>query len=106
VKKYRANLDWFEFEDFAFGMRSPLFARTRSHLDVLQHPLYVALKEMWLDLGEKQGQVAPSEPKEKHAKGRKPQGRGAANQGRDRAKKRDVAITNSSAGRRAPKSRG
>ncbi|HUP61076.1 MAG TPA: hypothetical protein VNA69_11715 [Thermoanaerobaculia bacterium] len=45
-KKYRANLNWFEFEHFAFGMRSPLFSRTRSHLDVLGHPLYLAWKEM------------------------------------------------------------
>ena len=77
-KKYRANIDWFEFEDFAFGMRSPLFARTRSHLDVLQHPLYVALKEMWLNLGERQGRIAPSKHKEKHAEGRKSQRRRSA----------------------------
>jgi len=103
-KKYRANVSWFEFEDFAFGMRSPLFARTRSHLDVLKHPLYVALKEMWLDLGEKQGLVA-SKQKEKHAERRKSQGRGSANRGRDSAKKRDVEATDSSTGRRVPKSR-
>ena len=101
-KRYRANVNWFEFEDFAFGMRSPLFARTRSHLDVLKHPLYVALKEMWLDLGEKQGLVASSKRKEKHVEGRKSQGRRSANQGRNSAKKRDVEATDSSARRRVP----
>jgi len=39
-------------------MRSPLFSKTRSHRDVLAHPLYVALKEMWLELGVKQGRVS------------------------------------------------
>jgi hypothetical protein len=58
AQRHRANDDWFEFESFAFGMHSPLFRRRRSHLDVLQHPLYVALKEMWIDLGRKQGFVA------------------------------------------------
>src|SRR5437763_15026717 len=70
-KKYRSNTNWFEFEDFAFGMRSPLFSRHRSHLDVLRHPLYLALKEMWLDLGVKQGLVSPSRPQEEHLARRK-----------------------------------
>src|SRR5437868_15122084 len=59
-KKYRSNANWFEFEDFAFGMKSPLFSSHRSHIDVLRHPLYLALKEMWLDLGVKQGLVSPT----------------------------------------------
>ena len=104
-KKYRANTNWFEFEDFAFGMRSPLFLRTRSHLDVLRHPLYLALKEMWLNLGEKQGLVAPSR-QEEHLARRKTQRSGTSAQERNHAKKRDVAVTHSSAHRRLPKSRG
>lgn len=52
------NTDWLQFEDFAFGSRSPLFARNRSQQDVLTHPLYTALKEMWLELGVKQGRIA------------------------------------------------
>ena len=59
--KFRQNADWFEFEDFAFGSRSPLFSATRSHKDVLNHPLYRELKDMWLQLGVSQGRVAPSE---------------------------------------------
>ena len=65
--KFEQNSDWFEFEDFAFGSRSPLYAKTRSHKDVLTHPLYVALKDMWLELGVRQGKV-------KDASGRKARG--------------------------------
>ena len=52
-KTFEENADWFEFEEFAFGSRSPLYSKTRSHKDVLTHPLYVALKDMWLELGGK-----------------------------------------------------
>jgi hypothetical protein len=55
--KFEQNSDWFEFEDFAFSSRSPLYSKTRSHKDVLTHPLYVALKDMWLELGVRQGKV-------------------------------------------------
>lgn len=56
--KFLENTDWLEFEEFAFGSRSPIFSRTRLHRDVVQHPLYIALKQMWLDLGVRQGRVA------------------------------------------------
>lgn len=56
--KYHDNVDWLEFEEYAFGSRSPLYSRNRSHRDVLQHPLYLALNEMWLDLGVRQGRIA------------------------------------------------
>jgi len=60
-EKYLHNADWFEFEDFVFGSRSPLFTKERSHQDILEHPLYIALKEMWLELGVRQGRVAANE---------------------------------------------
>jgi len=103
-KRYRRNMNWFEFEDFAFGMRSPLFSRTRSHLDVLEHPLYLALKEMWLNLGEKQGLVAPSRREDQLAR-RKTQRSGTPSQERNRAQKRNVAAAHSSAHGRLSKSR-
>lgn len=56
-RKFRDNVDWLEFEDFAFGVRSPLFGKARSQRDILTHPLYQALKEMWIDLGIRQGKV-------------------------------------------------
>lgn len=54
---FEQNVNWLEFEGFAFGMRSPLFAKTRSHKNILEHPLYVALTDMWLELGVRQGMV-------------------------------------------------
>ena len=56
-KLFAANTDWFEFEGFAFGMRSPVFAKTRSHKKVVESPLYIALRDMWLQLGVQQGMV-------------------------------------------------
>jgi hypothetical protein len=105
-KKYRSNANWFDFEDFAFGMRSPLFSRQRSHLDVLQHPLYLALKEMWLDLGVRQGLVSASKQQEEHGARRKAQRSRPAGQERNGAKKRDVETSHSSAHGRVSKSRG
>ncbi len=104
-KKYRSNTNWFEFEDFAFGMRSPLFSRQRSHLDVLRHPLYLALKDMWLDLGVRQGLVSASKHEEEHLARRKAAGGGASRQKRNRTKKRDLEAADSPANRRLPKSR-
>jgi hypothetical protein len=54
---FTRNVDWFEFEGFAFGMRSPLFAKNRSHKNILEDPLYRALTEMWIQLGIRQGRV-------------------------------------------------
>ena len=74
-KKFRANTYWLDFEDWAFSMRSPVFSRKRSHKDVLSNPLYLALTEMLLDLGEKQGEISPSK-KETQRAGRKTRGSG------------------------------
>jgi hypothetical protein len=107
VKKYRANADWLAFEEYAFGMRSPIYKRQRSHLDVLESPLYIALREMWLDLGVKQGMVAPGKQQEKrNAKRGRKAGSGKAAEKRHRAHTRDVASADSSAHQRLPKSRG
>lgn len=65
-KKFEQNADWFDFEDFAFGSRSPLYSRTRSHRDVLTHPLYIALKDMWLELGVRQGKVKDASGRKAH----------------------------------------
>jgi len=54
---FAENTDWFEFESFVFGMQSPVFAKTRSHRNILEHPLYRALTDMWLELGVRQGMV-------------------------------------------------
>ena len=57
-KKFHDNTDWLSFDEFAFSMRSPLFAGKKSHLEVLKSPLYLALKDMSLQLGVQQGKIA------------------------------------------------
>src|SRR5688500_17069946 len=56
--KFAEGMEWLAFEDFVFGPRSPLFSRTRSQQDILKHPLYLALRQMWLELGVQQGRIA------------------------------------------------
>jgi len=74
--KFDENVDWLEFEEFAFGSRSPVYAKTRSHQDVLAHPLYLALKQMWLELGVRQRRIAAGQKgATKHAARGKTQGR-------------------------------
>ncbi len=58
LEKFQQNTSWLGFDQFAFGMNSPIFFRQRSHLDVLKHPLYLALKDMSLQLGVQQGKIA------------------------------------------------
>ena len=64
LANFRKNVSWSDFEDFAFGMGSPLYAHRTSHLEVLGDPLYEALTDMWLELGVKQGLIASEESKE------------------------------------------
>ena len=64
--KVQNNVNWLSFDEFAFGMRSPIYSGRKSHLDVLKSPLYLALKDMSLQLGVQQGKIArkvPAEPR-------------------------------------------
>lgn len=65
LKKFQRNTDWLAFDDFAFGVRSPIYDRRRSHLDVLKSPLYLALKDMSLQLGIQQGLISRAKSKKK-----------------------------------------
>lgn len=58
LKKFRENTNWLAFDEFAFGKRSPIYLHRRSHLDVLKEPLFLALKDMSLQLGVQQGMIA------------------------------------------------
>lgn len=58
LDKFKRNLDWLSFEEFAFDPRSPIFSQRRSHLDVMKDPLYLALEDMSLQLGVQQGMIA------------------------------------------------
>lgn len=39
-RRFRRNVGWLDFDEFAFGMGSPIYAQHRSHLDVVRQPLY------------------------------------------------------------------
>jgi hypothetical protein len=71
VKRFRANTDWLAFDEFVFGAQSVLFAGHRSYKDVLQSPLYVAIKDMSLQLGVQQGKIAEKRTIHPRAKGEK-----------------------------------
>jgi hypothetical protein len=65
LKRFQENTSWLAFDEFAFGMGSPIYSRQRSHLDVLKSALYLALKDMSLQLGVQQGLVARTKKSEK-----------------------------------------
>jgi hypothetical protein len=75
MEQLEANVDWFEFEDFAFSFGSPVFKSSRDRKEVLTDPLFLVLKDIWLRLGIRQGMVAPS--KEKPSRGKAPESRKA-----------------------------
>jgi hypothetical protein len=58
VRQFQRNVDWVSFDEFLFSPKSPIYAGRRSHLEVLRHPLYLALRDMWLQLGVQQGMIA------------------------------------------------
>jgi hypothetical protein len=75
MEQLEANVDWFEFEDFAFSFGSPVFKSSNNRQEVLTDPLFLVLKDIWLRLGIKQGMVAPS--KETPTRGKTRQSRKA-----------------------------
>ena len=92
LTKFRKGVDWVTFEDFVFGSNSPVYSGHKSHLDVFADPLYLALEDMWLELGVKQGMVRRPAREEKSNEQRRRQGgsRQAA-QRRNAPKDRHVA---------------
>jgi hypothetical protein len=67
LKKFQENTKWMAFDDFAFGMSSPIYKRKRSHIDVLKSALYLALKDMSLQLGVQQGLIKRTTKSERRA---------------------------------------
>ncbi|HEY2094056.1 MAG TPA: hypothetical protein VGJ81_19470 [Thermoanaerobaculia bacterium] len=61
---FRRNTSWIEFEEFAFGSRSPLYENSDSHVDVLKDPLYLALEDMRLELGVQEGATKRRGPRD------------------------------------------
>ena len=67
LKRFQENTNWLAFDELAFGMQSPIYRRQRSHMDVLKSALYLALKDMSLQLGVQQGLIARTKKAEKRA---------------------------------------
>ena len=68
-RQFRKNASWFEFEQLIFSFTSPLYKDLKSRADVVKEPLFAALKDMWLELGIKQGFVAaPDDRKQTKAR--------------------------------------
>ena|ERR1044071_6901927 len=83
-ERFRKNTNWFEFEQLVFSYTSPLFRQAKSRAEVLRDPLYVALKDMWLQLGINQGFVAKPEHEHVETKARPSRPHGST-------RRRDVA---------------
>jgi len=64
-EKFRKNTNWFEFEQIVFSYTSPIFSRAKNRADVVNEPLFHALKDMWLQLGIDQGFVADDRSEKK-----------------------------------------
>ena len=60
---------------------SPLYSGRKSRREVVEDPLYLALEDMWLQLGIQQGMVKAETTQEDHADGE----RGQENRGRQAA---------------------
>lgn len=92
LRKFMQNTPWLAFDSFAFGMMSPLYRGRTSHLEVLRSPLYLALKNMSLQLGVQQGMIARKAREEKGTSERGQETRSRpAKKARDRAKDRELA---------------
>ena len=63
LEKFRTNVRWSAFENFAFSPRSPIYARRKSYGRLTKDPLYRALQDMWLQLGVNQGEIQDDRPK-------------------------------------------
>ena len=74
---------------------SPLYSGRKSRLEVIEDRLYLALEDMWLQLGVQQGMVKAGTTEEDHAigeRGQENRGRQAAD-GPNAARNRHVAAT-------------
>ena len=72
LTKFRQGMPWVSFEQFAFDPGSPIYKRRRSHLEVMKDPLYLALEDMWLQLGVQQGLIAEEKAPARSSGDRRP----------------------------------
>ncbi len=92
LANFRRKVSWADFEEFAFGMGSPLYAHRTSHLEVLSDPLYEVLTDMWLELGVKQGLIAPEQSKEKRTRAQRGSQSGSRQAAHERNAKEDSKL--------------
>jgi hypothetical protein len=57
LQKFQENTKWLDFDEWAFGQKSPIYKGQRSHLDVLKKPTYIALKDLSTRLGKQQEKI-------------------------------------------------
>lgn len=97
IERFRRNAHWLDFDEFAFGMRSPIYTGERSRLAVIKKPLYLALKDMWLQLGVQQGMIrdVAQEGKESLDQRRQTKGSGKTPNQRNSERNRDLAPADS-----------
>lgn len=58
LAKFHQNLSWLEFEEFALGRHSPVYEGRQSRVELRSDPLFLALSDMWSELGVRQGAMA------------------------------------------------
>ncbi|MGH9557001.1 MAG: hypothetical protein ACRD2Y_14375 [Terriglobales bacterium] len=98
-ERFRAKADWLAFDEFAFGMNSPVYARNGARTVVISNPLYLALEDMWIELGVAQGRIGASGREEGSGSGtrRKETGSRQTALGRDATRTRRLASAHSPA---------
>lgn len=60
---FESGMNWLSFDEFAFGAASPIYKGKKKPQEVIAHPLFLALKDMSIELGIRQGQIRGSVPK-------------------------------------------
>ena len=55
--RFKRNENWINFENFAFGLKSPIYRRMNRQIKLRDFPLFQALKDMHLHLGVQQGAI-------------------------------------------------
>jgi len=57
VKEFMTNINCWEFERFISELIDLIRYKVRAHTDLIENPLYMALEDMWLQLGVQQGEM-------------------------------------------------
>lgn len=93
LSRFRKNVSWLEFEEFAFGKDSAIYRDRQSHVELRSDALFRALRDMWSELGVRQGAMsrATEEERRQFAKRREESRRRKAEKRQDSPAERHVA---------------